>query len=73
MTQKLYAVLVTALVPCATSLAGTAVAADAGNTGGNTADETTGNDSGRDSLPFGLDVSPFVDTVKDSTSNDLSW
>ena len=81
MTRKLSAVLAATLVLFATPLAGAAVAADtAGNdtdgTAGNDAegspdDGAAGNEGGGPALPFGLQVSSFVDDAKQDESGPL--
>lgn len=77
MTRKLYAVLVATLVLFATPLAGAAVATDAGNTAGNdSTDDTAGNDTAVNdsdgmSMPFGLQVSSFVDSAKVNETGSL--
>ena len=80
MTRKLFAVLAATLVLFATPLAGPAVAAEAGNTTDETAgndieempdNDTAGNDSDGISMPFGLQVSSFVDSAKDNETGPL--
>lgn len=77
MTRKLRAVFLAGILLCAVPLAGTAAAADAGNTAGNDGDihdgtdDSAGNESTGISLPFGLQVSSFVDDAKEEQSGPL--
>lgn len=65
MTRKLYAVL------AATPLAGAAVAADTAGNDVDDTDDAAGNKRARPSLPFGLQVSSFVDNAKENETGSL--